>query len=155
MYASGDANYKKLNIPLTSDWSAGSRHEHAFLMRSLTSLGRTFALIAAIAPLVAAAPCYSADAKTFDMEIVNGAVVGQKSARVTRGDAVVLRWKSDKPLELHLHGYDVTTKVGPAAPAEMMVHARATGRFPVEVHVQGARGGHAHKPLFHLEVYPE
>lgn len=121
----------------------------------MKSLSRKVASIAAIGALLAAAPCYSADAKTFDMEIVNGAVVGQKSVRVTRGDAVVLRWKSDKPLELHLHGYDVTTKVGPAAPAEMTVHARATGRFPVEVHVQGARGGHAHKPLFHLEVYPE
>jgi hypothetical protein len=37
----------------------------------------------------------------------------------------------------------------------MSIHARATGRFPVEVHAAGARGGHAHKPLFHLEVYPE
>jgi hypothetical protein len=102
-----------------------------------------------------AAPAYSASTKRFDIEIVNGAVVGKKSVRVVQGDTVVLRWKSDKPLELHLHGYDVTVTVSPGGSAEMAVHARATGRFPVEVHVAGARGGHTHKPLFHLEVYPE
>lgn len=121
----------------------------------MISLGRKILSCVAIATLFAATPCYSAGTKTFDIEIVNGAVAGPKSARVTQGDTVILRWKSDKPLELHLHGYDITTQVGPAKPADMKLQARATGRFPVEVHVKGARGGHAHKPLFHLEVYPE
>ena len=112
-------------------------------------------LAAAFLLVCAASPAHAAGTKTFDIEIANGAVTGQKSVRVTRGDTVILRWKSDKPLELHLHGYDVTTKVAPGAPADMKLLARATGRFPVEVHVTGGRGGHAHKPLFHLEVYPE
>jgi hypothetical protein len=111
--------------------------------------------VTAIATLLGAMPCYSAGTKTFDVEIVNGAVVGSRSARVIQGDTVILRWKSDKPLELHLHGYDVTTQVGPAQPVEMKLQARATGRFPVEIHTKGARNGHAHKALFHLEVYPE
>jgi hypothetical protein len=110
---------------------------------------------AALVFLCGGLPVHAANIKTFETEIANGAVVGKKSVRVTRGDTVILRWKSDKPLELHLHGYDVTTRVTPGAPAEMKVSARATGRFPVEVHVVGARGGHAHKPIFHLEVYPE
>jgi hypothetical protein len=121
----------------------------------MISLSRRLVSVAASAALLAAVPCYSAGTKTFDVELVSGAVAGPKSARVTQGDTVILRWKSDKPLELHLHGYDVTTQVGPAKPAEMKVQARATGRFPVEMHATGARGGHAHKPLFHLEVYPE
>jgi hypothetical protein len=117
-------------------------------------LMRLFVLVA-LSATIAAAPTYSASTQRFDIEIANGAVVGKKSVRVIRGDTVVLRWKSDKPLELHLHGYDVTVTVSPGGSAEMSVHARATGRFPVEAHVAGARGGHAHKPLFHLEVYPE
>ncbi|MGQ0522727.1 MAG: hypothetical protein ACT4P8_03575 [Betaproteobacteria bacterium] len=112
-------------------------------------------VLIAMSAAIAAAPVFSASTKRFDIEIVNGAVVGKKSVRVIRGDTVVLRWKSDKPLELHLHGYDVTVTVSPGGSAEMSIHARATGRFPIEVHAAGARGGHAHKPLFHLEVYPE
>ncbi|MNC89469.1 hypothetical protein D3C83_54100 [compost metagenome] len=96
--------------------------------------------------------------KTIDITISNGQVVGKKSVRVTRGDTVILRWRSDQPLELHLHGYDLTATVTPGTPAEMRIVARATGRFPVEVHGEGgARGGHSHghKALFHLEVYPD
>jgi hypothetical protein len=38
----------------------------------------------------------------------------------------------------------------------MTVQARATGRFPVEIHGEGGSGGgHQHKPLFTLEVYPD
>lgn len=106
-----------------------------------------------------AAPAALADSpKTIDITITNGQVVGKKSVRVTRGDTVVLRWRSDQPLELHLHGYDLTATVKPGTPAEMKIVARATGRFPVEVHGQGgASGGHSHghKALFHLEVYPD
>jgi hypothetical protein len=96
--------------------------------------------------------------KTFDIVIENGQVVGKKSVRVTKGDAVVLRWSSDKQLQLHLHGYDVETTVYPGATAEMTIQARATGRFPVEIHAErGAGGGHAHghRTIFHLEVYPD
>jgi FtsP/CotA-like multicopper oxidase with cupredoxin domain len=83
-------------------------------------------------------------------------VVGKKSIRVTRGDTVVLRWNSDTRLELHLHGYDVTVVATPGTPAEMKIVARATGRFPVEIHGQsGSSGGHGHKDLLHLEVYPD
>jgi hypothetical protein len=77
--------------------------------------------------------------------------------RVVKGDTVVLRWRSDQRLELHLHGYDVNTIVSPGTPAEMKIRARATGRFPVEIHGQGESGGHGHghRTIFHLEVYPD
>jgi FtsP/CotA-like multicopper oxidase with cupredoxin domain len=118
---------------------------------------RSMAAVVSIAVLFPALSAYGDNAKTVDITIKNGQVVGKKSVRVTRGDTVVLRWRSDKPLELHLHGYDVTTIATPGTPAEMKIVARATGRFPVEVHGQsGASGGsHRHRTLFHLEVYPD
>lgn len=102
-----------------------------------------------------AVPAHGQQVRTFDIAIRNGAVTGSKSARVTRGADVVLRWSSDRPLELHLHGYDLTVKVAPDQPAEMKLHARATGRFPVEVHGQRGAGSHGHSTVFHLEVHPD
>lgn len=116
---------------------------------------RRLVLATVMLALVPTLSAHGAGTKTLDIAIKNGVVTGSKSARVTLGDTVILRWTSDKPLELHLHGYDLTVSVAPGGGAEMKVAARATGRFPVEVHMAGARGGHAHKPLFHLEVYPQ
>lgn len=111
--------------------------------------------MALAAGLFLALPAYGDSTKIVDIEIKSGKVVGKKSVRVVKGDAVTLRWRSDQPLELHLHGYDVKTTVGPAAPAEMRIRARATGRFPVEIHGQRDSGGHGHRTIFHLEVYPD
>lgn len=112
--------------------------------------------VAAMAGLICPMPGYGESIRTVDIEIRNGKVVGKNSARVSRGDTVVLRWNSDKRLELHLHGYDTRTTVSPGTPAEMSIRARATGRFPVEIHGQGGSGGgHGHKTIFHLEVYPD
>jgi hypothetical protein len=133
--------------------------------RSGPPSGRRAATRAAVIAVTAMAvglfppiPGYGDAAKTFDITIKNGRVVGTKSARVSKGDTVILRWTSDRRLELHLHGYDVETTVNPGAPAEMRIRARATGRFPVEVHGDADSGGghsHGHKTIFHLEVYPD
>jgi FtsP/CotA-like multicopper oxidase with cupredoxin domain len=61
--------------------------------------------------------------------------------RVQQGDAVTLRWTSDQALTLHVHGYDVERGVVPGATATMGFTARATGRFPIEVH--GSEGRRA------------
>ena len=76
--------------------------------------------------------------------------------RVKQGDAVRLRWTTDRPIVLHLHGYDIETKVEPGAVAEMAFEARATGRFPVEEHKPNAKGGHSHgeTALVRVEVRP-
>jgi len=92
---------------------------------------------------------------TFDIRIEHGVVPpNMRLIRVKQGDAVKLRWSSDKPITLHLHGYDIERKVEPGMVAEMSFAARATGRFPVEEH-KGA-GGHSHgdAPLVRIEVYP-
>ena len=60
--------------------------------------------------------------------------------RVRQGDAVKLRWTTDRPIILHLHGYDIEAKVEPGAVAEMAFAARATGRFPVEEHKPNRQG---------------
>lgn len=114
------------------------------------------AAVVAAAALAAPLTGIAADAKTIDIAIKQGKVTSAKSARVTQGDTVILRWTSDQPMELHLHGYDVAAKVAPGKPAEMKLDARATGRFPVEVHTDDKdKGGHGHAALFHLEVYPK
>jgi hypothetical protein len=43
---------------------------------------------------------------------------------------VKLRWTTDRPIILHLHGYDIEAKVEPGAVTEMAFTARAAGRFP-------------------------
>jgi FtsP/CotA-like multicopper oxidase with cupredoxin domain len=77
--------------------------------------------------------------------------------RVNEGDVVRLRWTSDQPLVLHLHGYDIEKRTAAGAVTELVFTAYATGRFPIHIHEQGAgAGGHAHEdlPLAIIEVYP-
>ena len=94
---------------------------------------------------------------TFDLKIEKGRVAqNMRLIRVKQGDAVKLRWTSDRPIVLHLHGYDIEKKVEPGAVAEMAFEARATGRFPVEEHKTNAKGGHSHgeASLVRIEVRP-
>jgi hypothetical protein len=93
----------------------------------------------------------------FDLKIENGRVApNMRLIRVRQGDAVRLRWTSDRPITLHLHGYDIETKVVPGAVADMAFTARATGRFPVEEHKPNAHGAHSHgeAALVRIEVRP-
>ena len=93
----------------------------------------------------------------FDLRIEKGRVAQKmRLIRVTQGDAVRLRWTTDRPIILHLHGYDIESMVEPGAVAEMAFVARATGRFSVEEHKPNARGGHSHgeAALIRIEVYP-
>jgi hypothetical protein len=90
--------------------------------------------------------------KVLTLSVVNGAVAGVgDTVKVQQGDDLELRWSSDKPMELHLHGYDIEVNVSPQAPAVMSFKANIPGRFPVEPHGQGP--GH-HRPVLYLEVHP-
>jgi hypothetical protein len=93
----------------------------------------------------------------FDLKVEKGKVApNMRLIRVKQGDAVKLRWTTDRLIVLHLHGYDIETKVAPGAVAEMAFAARAAGRFPVEEHKPDAKGGHSHgeAPLVRIEVRP-
>ena len=95
--------------------------------------------------------------RVFDLKIEKGKVAqSMRLIRVRQGDAVKLRWTTDRPIMLHLHGYDIEKKVEPGAVAEMAFDARATGRFPVEEHKPDAKGSHSHgeAPLVRIEVRP-
>ena len=95
---------------------------------------------------------------TFDMRIERGRVPDtMRLIRVNEGDVVKLRWTSDQPHVLHLHGYDIEKRIVAGAITELTFRAYATGRFPIYVHAPGAgAGGHAHEdaPLATIEVYP-
>jgi hypothetical protein len=112
----------------------------------------TLALIIAGSAGVAAAEL------TFDIGIEGGRAPDKmRLIRVTEGDVVKLRWTTDRPVLLHLHGYDIERRVVPGTVTDLAFTAYATGRFPVHIHMQGAdAGGHAHEdlPLVIIEVYP-
>jgi len=114
-------------------------------------------IMSALSAMFAGAGAARAETKvlTFDVSIDHG-VANTPLIRVTEGDAVHLRFSSDRPIVLHLHGYDIEKKVEPGTVTDMEFIARATGRFPIEEHREGAHGGHSHgeRPLVSIEVYP-
>jgi len=94
---------------------------------------------------------------TFDFRIERGRIAeSAQVVRVKQGDVVRLRWSTDRPIVLHLHGYDIERKVEPGTIGLMEFAANTTGRFPVEVHGPAGPGGHSHgeAPLVRIEVYP-
>jgi hypothetical protein len=94
---------------------------------------------------------------TYVLNIASGKVPdNMRLIRVKQNDAVKLEWRSDKPLTIHLHGYDIEKEVKPGEVVEMTFTARATGRFTVEPHIgKTPGGGHAHGDvLVTIEVYP-
>ena len=90
----------------------------------------------------------------IELRIQDGKIAGgRRTVRVTQGENVLLRWKTDHTTTIHLHGYDIEKKIQKDAPTEMRFHAKAAGRFAVTVHGHG--GGHGkEKTLIYLEVYP-
>lgn len=112
--------------------------------------------------LAAGAEATQATARAFDISIARGRVPdSQRALRVSEGERVELRWSADELLVLHLHGYDIETRVAPGKPAVTAFTARLTGRFPVEIHAagspeQGGGGGsrHRHLTLLYVEVHP-
>jgi len=86
----------------------------------------------------------------------SGAALSQPSRgapvlRLIQGEGVELRFASDRPIDLHLHGYRIETRAAPGAPAVMAFVALAAGRFPVETHAANGR----HVALLYLEVHPK
>ena len=96
---------------------------------------------------------------TFDLKIEHEQVAqNMRLIRVKQLDVVRLRWGTDQPLTVHLHGYDIEQKVEAGSIAEMKFTARATGRFPIHIHNARERAGspsHHEPPLVLIEVYPQ
>jgi hypothetical protein len=117
----------------------------------------TTAFLLLVLPSLSALPAQAADV-TFDLRIERGRLpANMRVIRVKQGDNVTLRWSTDRAIAVHLHGYDIEKKLEPGTTVDMTFDARATGRFPVEIHTSKASAaGHAHgeAPLVQLEVHP-
>lgn len=98
-----------------------------------------------------------AEELTFVLRIKNGQVEQSiRLIRVKQGDDIKLQWSADRPMILHLHGYDIEKKIAPNVVTEMSFNARATGRFTIAPHIgKVPSGDHAHgEALVTIEVYP-
>src|SRR2546423_5433149 len=101
--------------------------------------------------------------REFELSIVARRIEGTPSTiRVKRGEAVVLRWRTDEPVSLHVHGYDIQARVSPGAATRMRFEATVAGRFAITAHEFGAVAEHQtpaqkHREitLLYLEVLPE
>jgi FtsP/CotA-like multicopper oxidase with cupredoxin domain len=94
----------------------------------------------------------AAEPRVFELSIRGGELAEPtRVMRVRQGDDVTLRWTTDRPLTVHLHGYDLEQKLAPGKPVSMRLTARATGRFPIEVHAHGPGGD---RTIGYLEVHP-
>src|SRR5258708_36880438 len=84
----------------------------------------------------------------FDIKVEQGrAGEAMRLIRVKQGDIVKLRWTTDRPMLLHLHGYDIEKRIAPGVPAELAFTAYATGRFPIHVHALGGGQPQTAAPL--------
>jgi hypothetical protein len=116
-------------------------------LAAIAALALTVALTG-VAPGAGAA---EAGAKAFAVVLANGRVAnGPETLVFHQGDDVEIRLSSDRPISLHMHGYDIERQVVPGAPAVITLKATVAGRFPVSEHGPGRRE-HA---VVYLEVHP-
>ncbi len=83
------------------------------------------------------APEASDEGETQEEQIalaINGNTMSPDEVSVTEGQEVTLQITSDRPIEFHVHGYDLEEEVQPGEPAELLFEATTTGRFPIEDH---------------------
>lgn len=119
---------------------------------------RTAAVLLGLALLGAATP-----AREFEISIVGRRVEGATATiRVKRGESVILRWRTDEAVSLHVHGYDLRADLSPASSTRMRFEAGVAGRFAITAHEFGAVADHEAAPrkhreitLLYLEVLPE
>ena len=92
----------------------------------------------------------SGDERRFEVVIEDGQIKGaQHVLRAEHGDTVEISFRGDRRMSLHLHGYDIEIMLEPGAQTLMSFEAHATGRFPIEIHGEGAPAA-----LIYLEVHP-
>lgn len=119
---------------------AGTRFRYA---------ARTMLIAALLGTAMASA---HAEERVFTIEIHNdGPTAKPQVLAVSQNDQVVIHVSADKPVQVHLHGYDIESNVVPNVVTSMRFTATATGRFPIEIHSQDPLG---QRPLAYLEVRP-
>jgi len=107
--------------------------------------------------------CGASEVREFEISIRDRRVEGSASTiRVKRGETVLLRWRTDEAVSLHIHGYDVRANLSAASPNSIRIEAKVAGRFPITAHEFGAvvdqdarPNRHREVTLLYLEVLPE
>jgi FtsP/CotA-like multicopper oxidase with cupredoxin domain len=114
-----------------------------------------FALLACAAVPIAGM-AQAQEVRRFDLALKAGELPKeQRTIKVKQGESVELRWTTDQPTRLHLHGYDVQIAVKPGEPTVTALTARLAGRFSVETLKDKPGGGHQHGgKVLYFEVYP-
>jgi heme/copper-type cytochrome/quinol oxidase subunit 2 len=117
--------------------------------RRFTYAGRTLLIAALLGTAIANA---HAEDRVFALEIHSeGPAAKPQVLAVRQNDNVVIRVSSDKPAQVHLHGYDIESDVVPKVVTSLRFTATATGRFPIEIH---SKEPLEQQPLAYLEVRP-
>jgi hypothetical protein len=130
------------------------RHMRSHVARRNRGRRSGVAPIVAIATIIASGNTCLAqntgdEPRRFELRIENGRLSDNAgTVSVRRDDAVELTWSADRRSIVHLHGYDIEVTVDAGKPQTMAFRARATGRFPIEMH------GDRHTVLIYLEVHP-
>jgi hypothetical protein len=100
-------------------------------------------------------PMAQAEERHFDLALKAGVLPKDlQTIKVKQGDSVELKWTSDQPIRLHLHGYDKEIAVKPGEPTVTALDAKIAGRFSVDK-LQDKPGGHQHGgKVLYFEVHP-
>jgi hypothetical protein len=116
---------------------------------------RRLFLLGLLASFGVPAMAQAQDVRRFDLALKAGELPkDQRTIRVRQGESVELRWTSDQPIRLHLHGYDIEIAVKPGEPTVTALNARIAGRFSVDK-LQDKPGGHQHGgKVLYFEVHP-
>jgi uncharacterized protein (DUF2141 family) len=117
---------------------------------------RRLFLLGFIACFAVPAAAQAQEVRRFDLALKAGELPKeQRTIKVKQGESVELRWTTDQPVRLHLHGYDVQIAVRPGEPTVTALTARLAGRFSVETLKDKPGGGHQHGgKVLYFEVYP-
>jgi heme/copper-type cytochrome/quinol oxidase subunit 2 len=71
--------------------------------------------------------------RIYGVKIKDGAM-SLAEISVNEGVQVTLRWTSDIPVEVHVHGYDLEEEVSPGEETDLSFEANLAGRFEIEEH---------------------
>jgi hypothetical protein len=101
--------------------------------------------------------------REFDISVRDRRVEGSASTlQVKRGETVLLHWRSDEAVSLHVHGYDLHANLSATSPQTVRFEATVAGRFPITAHGFGVAADqddrakkHREVTLLYLEVLPE
>ncbi|WP_223668680.1 hypothetical protein [Kangiella shandongensis] len=93
------------------------------------------------------------DITTHRIVIHEGKVKGEQTLKFNQGTSINIEIKSDKNMELHVHGYDIKLDLKAGITAKLSFDAQVAGRFSVTRH--DAHGNDSHGALFYIEIYPQ